>query len=86
MVTGLAISNRARGSRIVDQITTRFAADAVTTRVLFRQPTETGVPGIAVDTVATGFCIMMQSRYALMYEDDDFHPGFAFAKGEEDFA
>jgi hypothetical protein len=31
-------------------------------------------------------CIMMQSGYALVHEDDDFNRGFAFAKGEEDFA
>ncbi len=29
---------------------------------------------------------MMQPRYALMHEDHDLHRGFAFAKGEEDFA
>jgi len=31
-------------------------------------------------------CIMMQSRYDVMHEDDDFYRGLAFAKGEKDFA
>jgi len=31
------------------------------------------------------FDIMMQSKYVLMHEDDDFDRRFAFAKGEKDF-